>query len=77
MRCTKQDRVQPWTALSQQQSSNLLNIRPQSHGKQEIKDVIICTWSLQICIMSCKIFGFHGGDYEEWRLLGCYAMWLL
>jgi hypothetical protein len=20
---------------------------------------------------------FHGGDYEEWRLLGCYAVWLL
>jgi hypothetical protein len=25
----------------------------------------------------CKIWGFHGGDYEEWRILGCYAMWLL
>jgi hypothetical protein len=25
----------------------------------------------------CKIWGFHGGDYEEWRLLGCYAVWLL
>jgi hypothetical protein len=24
-----------------------------------------------------KIWGFHGGDHEEWRLLGCYAMWLL
>jgi hypothetical protein len=22
----------------------------------------------------CKIWGFHGGDYEEWRLLGCYAV---
>jgi hypothetical protein len=21
----------------------------------------------------CKIWGFHGGDYEEWCLLGCYA----
>jgi hypothetical protein len=21
----------------------------------------------------CKIWGFHGGDYEEWYLLGCYA----
>jgi hypothetical protein len=20
---------------------------------------------------------FHGGDYEEWRLLGCFALWLL
>jgi hypothetical protein len=22
----------------------------------------------------CKILGFHGGDYEKWRLLGCYAV---
>jgi hypothetical protein len=22
----------------------------------------------------CKISGFHGGDYEEWCLLGCYAV---
>jgi hypothetical protein len=24
-----------------------------------------------------KIWGFHGGDYEEWCLLGYYAVWLL
>jgi hypothetical protein len=24
-----------------------------------------------------KIWGFHGGDYEEWCLLGCYVVWLL
>jgi hypothetical protein len=24
-----------------------------------------------------NISGFHGGDYEEWCLLGCYAVWLL
>jgi hypothetical protein len=23
---------------------------------------------------NCKISGFHGGDYEEWCLLGCYAV---
>jgi hypothetical protein len=23
-----------------------------------------------------KGLGFHGGDYEEWPLLGCYAVWL-
>jgi hypothetical protein len=22
----------------------------------------------------CKIWGFHGGDYEEYRLLGCVAV---
>jgi hypothetical protein len=26
---------------------------------------------------ACKITSFHGGDYEEWRLLGRYAVWLL
>jgi hypothetical protein len=25
----------------------------------------------------CMIRGFHGDDYEEYRLLGCYAVWLL
>jgi hypothetical protein len=25
----------------------------------------------------CKIWGFHGGDYEERCLPGCYAVWLL
>jgi hypothetical protein len=25
----------------------------------------------------CKIWGFHGVDYEEWCLLGCYAVWFL
>jgi hypothetical protein len=24
-----------------------------------------------------KILCFHGDDYEEWRLLACYAVWLL
>jgi hypothetical protein len=24
-----------------------------------------------------KILDFQGSDYEEWRLLGCDAVWLL
>jgi hypothetical protein len=24
----------------------------------------------------CKILGFHGGDYEEFHISGCYAIWL-
>jgi hypothetical protein len=28
-------------------------------------------------LMRCKILGFHGGDYEECRLVGCYVMSLL
>jgi hypothetical protein len=27
------------------------------------------------CIELCKILDFHGGDYEERRLLGFYAVW--
>jgi hypothetical protein len=23
---------------------------------------------------TCNILGIHGGGYEEWRLLGCYAV---
>jgi hypothetical protein len=26
--------------------------------------------------MLCKIWGYHGSDYEECSLLGCYAVWL-
>jgi hypothetical protein len=28
-------------------------------------------------IIQCKMWGFHGGDYEECRLLGCYVVCLL
>jgi hypothetical protein len=27
--------------------------------------------------LSQNFLGFCGGDYEEYRLLGCYAVWLL
>jgi hypothetical protein len=38
-----------------------------SDMKTDIENVLILS----------KIWGFHGGDYEECRLLGCYAVWLL
>jgi hypothetical protein len=28
-------------------------------------------------LMLCKIWSFHGGDYEEYRLLECDTVWLL
>jgi hypothetical protein len=33
--------------------------------------------ALQRILHVCKIKGFRGGDYEEWSLLGCYAVCLL
>jgi hypothetical protein len=32
--------------------------------------------SLQHSFFFCKIWGFHGGDYVENRLLGCGTVWL-
>jgi hypothetical protein len=26
-------------------------------------------------LMLCNVWGSHGGDYEEFRLLGCYTVW--
>jgi hypothetical protein len=36
-----------------------------------------CNMSSMKVIIICKNLGFHGGDYEERCLLGCYAVWLL
>jgi hypothetical protein len=30
----------------------------------------------ELHLQICKICGFHGGDYEEWQLLGCYVVTL-
>jgi hypothetical protein len=29
---------------------------------------------MEFDIKQCKIWDFHSGDYEELRLLGCYAI---
>jgi hypothetical protein len=37
-----------------------------------------CWWELVVYVkrgVSCRIWGFHGDDYEECHLLGCSAMW--
>jgi hypothetical protein len=39
-------------------------------------DSLWCT-ACGSCKKLCKSWGFDGGDYEEWSLLGCYAVWLL
>jgi hypothetical protein len=42
------------------------NVRLQTHGGENIVIVKLCTY--------CKIRSFHGGEYEEHRLLGCGAL---
>jgi hypothetical protein len=44
------------------------------HTSEETYDVSVTEPSH---LMLCKIWGFHGADYEECRLLGCYVVWLL
>jgi hypothetical protein len=39
--------------------------------------VLKCVYIFLGLSVLCKIWGFHSGDYEEWHLLGCYAVWLL
>jgi hypothetical protein len=42
--------------------------------------IIRSGWCRKVTVeqsMECKIWGSHGGDYEEWCFLGCYALWLL
>jgi hypothetical protein len=39
--------------------------------------IIIIIIIIQLNSYLFKNWGFHGGDYEEWRLLGCYVVWLL
>jgi hypothetical protein len=40
--------------------------------------IILCMIEVtQICDLRLKYVRFevfHGGDYEEWRLLGCYSV---
>jgi hypothetical protein len=47
------------------------------HRQNPADSVIIRVCTSETWRWLCKIWGFHGGDYEEWRLLGCYAVWLL
>jgi hypothetical protein len=48
--------------------------KPQSRGQGR---TMVRSPSLIKYTGICKIWDFHGGDYEEWRILGCYAVWLL
>jgi hypothetical protein len=40
-----------------------------SHRRENLK-----SYKHLSTLLLCKICGFHGGDYEVWRLLGCYAV---
>jgi hypothetical protein len=49
------------------------------HITEYVKFKKICYFIVdtEFNLFLCKVWGFNGGDYEEWRLLGCYAVWLL
>jgi hypothetical protein len=60
--------------------------QPELHTEAEAgsqKSVCIFAWKLRVVsgtgenMSVYKILGFHGGDYEECRLLGCDAVHLL
>jgi hypothetical protein len=38
--------------------------------------VWVVSWEGTDSGFTCKIWGFHGGDYEEWCFLECYAVWV-
>jgi hypothetical protein len=46
---------------------HLLRLTP-----RKVKRVYTCK-----VLTDYKTWGFHGGDYEGWRLLGFYGVWLL
>jgi hypothetical protein len=50
------------------------DMKAQFHTSQETRYV---SATEQSQLMLCKIYGFHVNDYEEYRLLGCYTVWLL
>jgi hypothetical protein len=43
----------------------------------ELGTTLAVTGNRRMLCKCVKIWGFHGGEYEECHLLGCYAMWLL
>jgi hypothetical protein len=68
-------------AITQKVAGNLLfTLRVQiyrSHGRNDAHQTIMFEICTQVqTVYMYKIWGFHDGDYEEWRLLGCYAAWL-
>jgi hypothetical protein len=37
-------------------------------------ELILLRDKVQTQLYLCKILGFYGGDYEEWRFLECYTV---
>jgi hypothetical protein len=54
-------------------TSPQMNIGNKGAERRETRDAA----TLENYKLHSKIWGSHGGDYEEWCLLGCYAVWLL
>jgi hypothetical protein len=58
-------------------SNRRLLREPHGITSQKTQFFIVTAVKIVHVLSLCKIWGFHGGDYEEWCLLGCYAVWLL
>jgi hypothetical protein len=47
---------------------------------RELRDIVKAITAFPNLVnnfFECKNWGFHGGDYAEWCLLGCYSVWLM
>jgi hypothetical protein len=64
---------------------SLLQLTGPAYSGNEVASLSVCLlnepWHVMACVgkfmEESKISGFHCGDYEDWRLLGCYAILLL
>jgi hypothetical protein len=45
--------------------------------RQRFRVSVVYSFQSKINEYICKIWGFHGGDYKQCHLLGCYTVWLL
>jgi hypothetical protein len=53
-----------WTDVSEERITSIFKVKKSASEEP--------AWANQNQL--CKIWGFHGGDYEECRILGCGAV---
>jgi hypothetical protein len=73
-RCRWRSWFIPWSIQSTSRYSTMFRSRRGREERRNRGTAPVLAWDRQL---HRKIWGFHGGDYAEWCLLGCYAVWLL